>query len=64
MLDVVFHDDLARLRTGHGPENMAVVHHMALNLLNKTADTDSLKTRRKRAGWDDDYLQAVVTQAA
>lgn len=64
VLDVVFHDDLARLRTGHGPQNMAIVKHMALNLLNKTARTDSLKTRRKRAGWDDDYLQAVVTQAA
>ena len=64
VLDVVFHDDLARLRTGYGPENMAVVRHMALNLLNKAAKTDSLKTRRKRAGWDDDYLQAVVTQAA
>ena len=33
VLDVVFQDDLARLRTGHGPENMAVVKHMALNLL-------------------------------
>ena len=64
VLDVVFHDDLARLRTGHGPENMAVVKHMALNLLNKTARTDSLKTCRKRAGWDDDYLAAVITQTA
>jgi predicted transposase YbfD/YdcC len=64
VLDVVFHDDLARLRTGHGPENMAVVKHMAMNLLNKTAKTDSLKTRRKRAGWDDDYLRAVITQTA
>lgn len=64
VLDVVFHDDLARLRTGHGPQNMAIVKHMALNLLNKTARTDSLKTRRKRAGWDDNYLQAVITQAA
>ena len=64
VLDVVFHDDLARLRTGYGPENMAVVKHMALNLLNRTAKTDSLKTRRKRAGWDDDYLQAVITQNA
>ena len=33
VLDVVFKDDLARLRTGHGPENMAVVKHMAMNLL-------------------------------
>lgn len=64
MLDVVFHDDLARLRTANGPENMAVVKHMALNMLNKTAKIDSLKTRRKRAGWDDDYLQAVITQTA
>jgi hypothetical protein len=37
---------------------------MALNLLNKTAKTDSLKTRRKRAGWDDEYLKAVITQTA
>jgi hypothetical protein len=43
---------------------MAVVKHMALNLLNKTAKTDSLKTRRKRAGWDDEYLKAVITQTA
>lgn len=62
VLDVVFHDDLARLRTGHGPENMAIVKHMALNLLNVSAKTDSFKTRRKRAGWDDDYLHAVVTR--
>ena len=33
VLDVVFHDDLARLRTGHGPENMATVRHMAVNLV-------------------------------
>ncbi len=33
MLDVVFHDDLARLRTGHGPASIAVVKHMVLNLL-------------------------------
>jgi len=64
VLDVVFHDDLARLRTGHGPENMAVVKHMALNLLNAAAKTDSLKTRRKRAGWDDDYLKTLLTPKA
>src|SRR3954466_5706338 len=33
VMDVVFHDDLARLRTGYGPENMAIVRHMALNLV-------------------------------
>ena len=43
VLDVVFHDRLGRLRTGPGPENMA------MNLLNNTAkpkDPNTPKTRR------------------
>ena len=49
-LDVVFHDDLARLGTGHGPENMAGVKHVAMNILRQTKPTTSLKNRRKLAG--------------
>ena len=59
-LDVVFRDDLARLRTGHGPENMAVVKHMALNLLQQAEPTTSLKNRRKLAGWSTDYLRQLL----
>ena len=62
VLDVVFRDDLARLRTGHGPANMAVVRHMALNLLRQAKPTLSLKNRRKRAGWNTEYLAALVQQ--
>jgi hypothetical protein len=53
--------------TSHGippPAKQDFARLPCLNLLNKTAKTDSLKTRRKRAGWDDDYLHAVITQAA
>jgi predicted transposase YbfD/YdcC len=64
VLDVVFRDDLARLRTGHGPANMAVVKHMALNLLKRARPTTSLKNRRKKAGWNNEYLAAIVQQAA
>jgi predicted transposase YbfD/YdcC len=60
VLDVVFHDDLARLRTGHGPENMAVVKHMAMNLLRDARPSTSLKNRRKLAGWNLDYLDALI----
>ena len=35
VLDVVFHDHLARLRTANGPRNMAVIKHMNLNLILK-----------------------------
>lgn len=59
-LDVVFRDDLARLRSGHGPENMAVVKHMALNLLQQAKPTTSLKNRRKLAAWSTDYLNQLL----
>jgi predicted transposase YbfD/YdcC len=64
VLDVVFHDDLARLRTGHGPQNMAVVKHIALNLLRDAKPTTSLKNRRKLAGWNRDYLYAIIRNQA
>ena len=64
VLDVVFHDDLARLRSGHGPENMAVVKHMALNLMRSTTASASLKVRRKKAAWNTTYLSQVLRGAA
>jgi len=64
VLDVVFHDDLARLRTGHGPQNMAVVKHMALNLVRNPKDRHSLKVRRKLANLNPDYLEALIRNPA
>jgi predicted transposase YbfD/YdcC len=64
VLDVVFHDDLARLRTGHGPQNMAIIKHSALNLISQAKPTTSLKNRRKRAGWNPDHLAAVIQGTA
>ena len=64
MLDVVFREDLARFRTGDGPQNMAIIRHTTLNLLSWTKPTISLKNRRKRAGWNVDYLETVIRQTA
>jgi predicted transposase YbfD/YdcC len=64
VLDVVFHDDLARLKTGYGPQNMAVVKHMATNLPNAAKPTTSLKNRRKLAGWNIGYLDQLVRGTA
>lgn len=60
MLDVVFREDLARLRSGNAPANMAIVRHTAINLLSKAKPTTSFKNRRKRAGWNANYLENVI----
>jgi predicted transposase YbfD/YdcC len=62
VLDVVFHDDLARLRTAHGPQNMAVVKHMAMNLIRNPKDKHSLKVRRKLANLNHHYLEKLIRQ--
>src|SRR4051812_46594390 len=38
------HDDLARLHTGHGPENRAIFKHMAMTLVRQATPPASLKT--------------------
>jgi predicted transposase YbfD/YdcC len=62
VLDVVFRDDLMRLRTDNGPANMAVIRHSALNLFRSIPDKASLKVCRKTASWDDDYLRKAIKQ--
>jgi len=62
VLDVVFHDDLARLRSQNGPQNMAVVKHMAMNLVRNPKGKHSLKVRRKLANLNPDYLETLIRQ--
>ena len=61
VLDVTFREDLARVRKGHGAKNMAVVRHFAINIVRTADDKLSLKTRRKLAGWDPDYLATLLS---
>jgi predicted transposase YbfD/YdcC len=64
IMDVVFHDDLARLRSGHGPANMAIIKHTAMNLLTQAKPITSFKNRRKKAGWNRDYLEKIIRRTA
>jgi len=61
VMDVVFHDDLMRLRTENGPANMATVRHISLNIIRTIDDKASIKVRRKTLAWDDEYLHAALT---
>lgn len=64
VMDVVFRDDLCRLRSGHAPQNMATIRHIALNLVKNAKGKDSLKVRRKKAAWSFDYLSDLLKGAA
>jgi len=62
VLEVSFREDDCRIRQGHGAQNMAVLRHMALNLLRQEGGHKrGIKARCKRAGWDRDYLFKVLT---
>jgi predicted transposase YbfD/YdcC len=59
-LDVVMHEDQDRTRMGHGPENLALLRHMALNAMQKEGSKGSLRGKFKRAGWDDAFLYRLL----
>lgn len=61
VLDVTFADDRSRLRKGHCARNMATVRHFALNLVRTVEDKRSIKSCRKIAGWNPDYLDAILS---
>jgi predicted transposase YbfD/YdcC len=61
VLDYAFDEDSQRARMGNSAANMAVIRHIALNLVKseKTAKV-GVKNKRLKAGWDEDYLLKVV----
>src|SRR5450756_788256 len=59
-LDVVMNEDQDRSRLGNGPNNLAVLRHMALNVMQKDPTKGSLRGKFKRAGWDDAYLSTLI----
>lgn len=62
VLDHAFREDDQRMRSGNSDANMAIVRHIALNLV-KTEKTVKLGVKNKRlnAGWDEHYLLKIVT---
>ncbi len=59
-LDVIMDEDAAHIRVDHGPENMAVLRHMALNLLKHEPSKMSIQSKRLQAACDNNYLEKVV----
>ena len=62
VLDMAFHEDRSRVRTGNADQNLAVVRHMAVNMLKQeTTAKVGIKAKRKKAGWDYEYLLKVLS---
>ena len=60
-LDVVFHEDFCRSRKDNGPRNLAVLRHMALNILRAHPKKGPLSHKRWHAGWNDTFLFDLMT---
>ncbi len=65
ILDVVFNEDASRVRKDNAGENMAIIRHFTVNMLNNTKKAFkniSLKALRKKAGWGNDTLGLILRQ--
>jgi len=61
VLDMAFREDESRVRKGHAAQNLAVLRQLTLNLLKQdTSVKAGIVAKRKRAGWDHDYLLSLL----
>lgn len=68
ILDMSFNEDYSRIRKENAPEVMAIIRHMALNILQQGKreqqkhKRQSIKGLRKMCAWDDDVLSEFVAK--
>ncbi|MHC4310653.1 MAG: ISAs1 family transposase [Planctomycetota bacterium] len=64
-LDIAFDEDRCRVRKDNGPENFAILRHIALNLLKQEKTCKrGIKGKRLLAAWKEDYLLKVLAGLA
>ena len=64
-LDVVFNEDYSRVRKQRASENMALIRHTVLNMLNngrKSFKDVGIKALRKKAAWGNTTLELILKQ--
>ena len=60
VLDVTFGVDKSRIRMGNAPQNMAVLRHLALNIIKRDTSKGGIKQKRYRAALDDSFLLSLL----
>lgn len=65
VLDMSFGEDQSRIRKHNAPQVMAIIRHIALNLLQGAKNQmkrQSIRRLRKMAGWDNQTLTNILSQ--
>ena len=60
VLDMVMRDDESRVRTGNAAANLAIIKHIAYNLIRRGKGKHSFRSKRKLAAWDEVYLLSLL----
>ena len=60
VLDVVYKEDNSRIRKDNSSENFAIIRHITLNLLKQDTSKMSMKAKRHRCAYDDDFLFHIL----
>ncbi len=58
-------EDASRIRTDHAPQNMSIIRHIVLNILQsgkKKFKDISLRGLQKKAGWGNSTLNMLLEQ--
>jgi len=59
-LDVGFNEDKQRMRKDNSAENFAIIRHISTNLLKRDTSKMSIKCKRHRCAYDDDFLLQIL----
>ena len=62
-LDVSFGEDASSIHNENAAQNFSLLRKIAMTLLRKNTSKGSIKGKRKKAGWDNDFLLAVIFSA-
>lgn len=61
VLDVAFNEDQSRVREGYAAENLALIRHLVLNLVNNEKSKKlGKRNKRLRCAWDEAYRECVL----
>lgn len=63
VLDMTFNEDQCRIRKDHGAENFGLLRRFALGIIKRDNSKGSIRKKRKRAAWDENFFLTLLTAA-